>query len=339
MLSKIFKNKRLEMGYTQEELAEKSGVSKPTIIKMEKSINLEGINNNCINKVADVLNINLNLYKNKNTENEEVSDNEFCLNESNYHSKQARRIYCGASQVKSFLKCESEALAEIRGDIEPITTKALMEGSYIDARVEGKEAFRQFRENHPEIFTNKGELKSEFKKADLAYDRITQDELFMEYLTGDKQVIMEGEIAGVKFKIKTDVINLEKNRIVDLKYVKDFDLIWDEKEKIKKHFIEYWGYDIQGAIYREIVRQNYGILCDFYIAAITKEEYTDYNVYKIAEKDLDEALELVKNIAPRIDRLKKGEEEPEKCGVCRYCRQKKKLEDVTIYTKYLDELI
>ena len=161
----------------------------------------------------------------------------------------------------------------------------------------------------------------------------------MDFMSGDKQVILTGEIAGVKYKIKTDVLNLEKNRIVDLKYVKDFNLIWDEEDKTKKHFIEYWGYVIQGAIYREIVRQVFGVKMPFYIAAITKEENTNYDVFEIAEKDLDEALEYVIEKTPHIAALKQGKEKPRECGNCRYCRSVKKLKGATVYTKYVEDLI
>lgn len=334
-IGKIIKDRRLELDYTQEELSNITCVSKPTIVKIENSRDFIGINEN---KLRQVL-IALDLTRDDLMQEEEIDLNNFVLNETNYHSTAARKLYCGASQFKSFMRCESEALAEIKGEIEPLETKSLLEGSYMDSIFEGRDAFRRFRESHPEIYTARGELKSEFKKADLAYDRVSQDETFMDFMSGDKQVILTGEIAGVKYKIKTDVLNLEKNRIVDLKYVKDFNLIWDEEDKTKKHFIEYWGYVIQGAIYREIVRQVFGIKMPFYIAAITKEENTNYDVFEIAEKDLDEALEYVIEKTPHIDALKQGKEKPRECGNCRYCRSVKKLKGATVYTKYVDELI
>ena len=38
------------------------------------------------------------------------------------------------------------------------------------------------------------------------------------------------------------------------------------------HFWKAWGYDIQGAIYQEVVRQNTGILLPFGLAVATKEK-------------------------------------------------------------------
>ena len=334
-IGKIIKDRRLELDYTQEELSNITCVSKPTIVKIENSRDFIGINEN---KLRQVL-IALDLTRDDLMQEEVIDLDNFVLNETNYHSTAARKIYCGASQFKSFMRCESEALAEIKGEIEPLETKSLLEGSYMDSIFEGRDAFRRFRESHPEIYTARGELKSEFKKADLAYDRVSQDETFMDFMSGDKQVILTGEIAGVKYKIKTDVLNLEKNRIVDLKYVKDFNLIWDEEDKTKKHFIEHWGYVIQGAIYREVVKQVFGIKMPFYIAAITKEDNTNYDVFEIADKDLDEALEYVIEKTPHIDALKQGKEKPRECGNCRYCRSVKKLKGATVYTKYVDELI
>lgn len=334
-IGKVIKDRRLELDYTQEELAKLTCVSKPTIVKFENSRDFIGLNEKKLNQVL----IALNLTKQDLMEEEEYDLNNFVLNETNYHSTAARKLYCGASQFKSFMKCESEALAEVNGEIGSVESKSLLEGSYMDSIFEGKDAFRRFRESHPEIYTARGELKSEFKKADLAYDRVSQDETFMEFMDGDKQVILTGTIAGVKYKIKTDILNLEKNRIVDLKYVKDFNLIWDEEDKTKKHFIEYWGYVIQGAIYREIARQVFGIKMPFYIAAITKEDNTNYDVFEIAERDLDEALEYVIEKTPRIDALKQGKEKPRECGNCRYCRSVKKLKGATVYTKYVEDLI
>lgn len=334
-IGKVIKNRRLELDYTQDELVNYAEVSKPTIVKIENSVDLIGLNENKLNKVL----VALGLTKEDLKQEEVIDLDNFVLNETNYHSTVARKLYCGASQFKAFMKCESEALAEINGDIAPLETKSLLEGSYMDAIFEGKDAFRRFRESHPEIYTARGELKSEFKKADLAYDRVSQDETFMEFMDGDKQVILTGEIAGVKYKVKLDVLNMEKPRIVDLKYVKDFNLIWDDEDKVKKHFIEYWGYVIQGAIYREIVRQVFGIKMPFYIAAITKEDNTNYDIFEIAEKDLEEALEYVKEKSPHIQALKDGKEQPRQCGNCRYCRSVKKLKGATVYTKYVEELI
>lgn len=333
-LGSIFKEKRVLLKYTQQDVANMTGLTRQTIISLEHSIDLRDMSKDTITLVSNALGIDIKTWELNENEDDIVQ-----LVEGNYHSIGAKKKYCGASQFKAFMKCEAEALAEVKGEIDSLNNKSLMEGSYMDALVQGKKTLKQFRIDHPELFTARGELKSEFKKAEQAYERISRDPIFMDYLDGEKQIIMTGFINGVEFKIKPDILNLEKGRIVDLKYMKDFNYIWDDTDKCKKHFIDYWGYDIQGAIYREIVYQNTGVLCDFDIAGITKEEDTDYDIFNIASRDLDEALELVKEFAPHIQALKEGKEEPEKCGHCRYCRSVKELKGATIYTKYVEELI
>jgi transcriptional regulator with XRE-family HTH domain len=333
-LGNLFKEKRVLLKYTQQDVANMTGLTRQTIASLEHSLDLNDISDDTITLVSDALDIDTDTLG-VCEEDDEITQ----LVEANYHSTGARKKYCGASQFKAFMKCEAEALAEVMGEIDSINTKALMEGSYMDALIQGKNVIKQFRKDNPEVFTARGELKSEFKKAENAYERISKDQVFMDFIDGDKQTIMTGTINGVEFKVKPDILNLEKNRIVDLKYMKDFNYIWDDKDKCKKHFIEFWGYVIQGAIYREIVYQNTNVLCDFYIAGITKEEDTDYDVFNIASRDLDEALELVKEFAPHIQALKEGKEEPRQCGHCRYCRSVKELKGATIYTKYVDDLI
>ena len=67
-------------------------------------------------------------------------------------------------------------------------------GSYVDAYFEGK--LDRFKEQNPEIFTKQGSLKAEYRRADLVIARIERDPMLMRYLSGEKQVIKTGEIAG-----------------------------------------------------------------------------------------------------------------------------------------------
>ena len=82
----------------------------------------------------------------------------------------------------------------------------LMVGSYVDAYFEG--TLPTFSAQHPEIFSSRGktagELKSEYKQASIMIDRAVKDPVFMQYMAGDKQVIMTGEIEGVPVKIKIE---------------------------------------------------------------------------------------------------------------------------------------
>lgn len=239
------------------------------------------------------------------------------LTAENYFSPDSNMKYMSCSQFKGFISCEAAALAELRGEYTREVTDALLIGSYVDAHFEG--TLDIFKAKHPEIFTQRGELKAQYKHAEYMIQRAERDELFMQYMSGQKQVIMVGEIAGVPFKIKVD--SLHDTAIVDLKAMKDLAPLWNTEKHVRQHFINYWGYDIQGAIYREIVRQNTGNKLPFYIAAITKEKPEPrLQLYWIPDEDLDAALSDVVALVPRFQKLKAGELEPQRCGDCNYCR-------------------
>ena len=255
------------------------------------------------------------------------------LTKENYHSTEMRKEYMGYSQFTDFLKCEKKALAKVNGELEEETTDALLFGSYVDAYF--SKELDEFTANHPEMFNSKtGELKATFKHAEDVIKTIEEDELLMKYLDGEHQVIMTGEIAGVPFKIKIDAYHPGKV-IVDQKIMRDMEPVWVEeidengyKRNVKKSFWRAWHYELEGCIYREIVRQNTGLTLPFVLAVTTKEAVPDKGLYRIPDEVLDEALEFVKSLAPRFDAIKKGEIEPNSCGQCDVCRKAKKLTGV-----------
>jgi len=238
------------------------------------------------------------------------------LTKDNYFSQEAGLHYMSASQVKSFLNCEAGALAEIKGEYQMEQSVSLMVGSYVDAHFEG--SMKEFTENNPGIFTKNG-LKAEYKNAENVIERINRDELFVKYLSGQKQVILTRDIDGIPFKCKIDSYHPEK-AIVDLKVMKDFDGIW--KDGLKLHFIEAWGYDTQGAIYQAVEGNN----LPFFIAAATKEKpEPNIEIFSIGQERLDYCLDLVRANIKRFALIKTGEILPERCGKCNYCRATKKL--------------
>lgn len=246
------------------------------------------------------------------------------LTKKNYFSPKANKEFMSVSQFKSFSKCQHSALAELKGIYQRETTTALLVGSYVDAYFEGE--LDKFIQEHPEILKKDGTLKSEYVKAEEIIDRIRMDKLFMEYVSGKNQVIMTGTINGVDIKIKID--SLHNDKIVDLKIVKDFEPIYEE-EKGRLPWWEYWGYDLQGAVYQEIVRQNTGLTLPFYLAAATKEKTTDIDILHIPQKHLDYAMENFKENVFLYDAIKKGIIEPERCEKCDFCKETKVLTEPT----------
>lgn len=242
------------------------------------------------------------------------------LTQRNYFSKKANLEFMSVSQFKSFDRCQASALAEINGKFEREQSTALLVGSYVDSYFEGK--LDKFKAEYPDIFKRDGTLKAEYIQAEAIIERIKKDKLFSEYMSGKKQVIMTGEISGVPVKIKVD--SLHRDKIVDLKIMRDFENIY-VAEKGSLPWFEAWGYDLQGAVYQEIVRQNTGKTLPFYLAAATKEKVTDIEIIHINQKSLDYAIEHFKANVEMFDAIKKGIIEPERCEKCQYCKETKVL--------------
>lgn len=203
--------------------------------------------------------------------------------------KKANKEYMSVSQFKAFSKCPASALAEIKGKYKRDVTTALLVGSYVDSYFEG--TLEIFKKKNPEIFKKDGSLKADYTQANLIIQRILADKLFSEYLSGQKQVIMTGNICGVPVKIKID--SLHDDKIVDLKVMASLDNVYTDDNGFCP-FFEAWEYDLQGAVYQEIVRQNTGKKLPFYLAAATKEKVTDIDIvtWHMKPKDIKQAENL-----------------------------------------------
>lgn len=251
------------------------------------------------------------------------------LNKDNYFAPEMMKKYWSVSQFKAFDKCEAAGLAEARGDFQREETDALLIGSYVDAFFAGEMEDFEAR-NGSKMFKKNGELLAKFGHANDIIDRVCADPLMMEYLTGEKQVIMEAELFGVPWKTKMDVYN--EQRIVDLKCVRDFSDIYD-KTYGWRSWVEYWGYDIQGAIYQKVEQLVTGRSepLPFYIAAVTKEKTPDIKLIQLPQHILDTALKLVEAKIDRFDLIKSGDVEPIRCESCDYCKMTKVLKAPEVY--------
>ena len=250
------------------------------------------------------------------------------LNKLNYYSLEANKAYWSVSQFKAFNRCEAAGLAEVEGRYRRETTDALLIGSYVDAYF--SDDMEAFQERHADqMFTKKGELYAKFKDANTMINAIECQPLMMRMLEGDKQEIMSAVIDGIPWKVKMDVFN--EDRIVDLKTVKDFGDMWDETVGSRRSWIEYWGYDIQGAVYQKVVEKATGKKLPFYIAAVTKERVPDVAVIEIPQHILDAAYNLVQAKIERFDLIKTGDVEPIRCERCEYCKTTKVLMEPEVY--------
>lgn len=250
------------------------------------------------------------------------------LTAENYYSKEANKEYMSVSQYKDFagtygkMACEFSAIEKLEERWKQKKTTPLLVGSYVDSYFEG--TLEEFKKENPETFTQKGELKANYKQAERIIARMERDPLFMQYMSGEKQVIMTGELFGAEWKIKIDSF-VRGIAITDLKVMASITKLEWVKDIGYLDFVRYWGYDIQGAIYQEIVYQNTGERPPFYIAAGTKEEEPNIEVIHVTQNYLDEAKHMVEMNMPRILRVKNGEVEPDRCEMCDCCRHTKVL--------------
>ena len=245
-----------------------------------------------------------------------MTESKTLLTKENYKDN---HYYLSYSRFSKFLDCEAAAFADYK--TEP--TVAFLVGSYVDAYFSNE--MPEFQAAHPEMYNSRtGELKKDFIKADEIIARIEQDPLLVHYMSGEKQTIMAGEIEGVPFKIKMDSY-LENEAIVDLKIMKDFNKVWSTAYKAYINFVEAYDYDIELAIFQEIVRQKTGgKILPCYLVCATKENPPDIGLFEIPQEALDKALQTVKNNLPRYLQISQGKVAPHRCEKCAYCRSSKK---------------
>ena len=236
------------------------------------------------------------------------------LTNENYYSQKANQQYMSVSQYKQFRKCEAAAMAQLRGEWEFPKTTALLVGSYVDSWFEG--TLDEFRANNPEIFKKDGSLKAEYAQAEDIIAFVQRDPVFMQYMAGRKQVIITRKLFGTPWKIKIDSYH-PGSMVVDLKVMRSIERI------MGKSFVEHWGYDLQMAIYAAVEGKN----LETYLAVVTKQTPPDKELIEIPKWRRDELLEEVERNMPRILAVKKGLKEPERCGVCEYCRATKMLSE------------
>ena len=239
------------------------------------------------------------------------------LTADNYYSTEANMAYWSASTVKSFLDCQAAGYAEMIGNWTRPDSDALLIGSYVDAAIEG--TLGLFIQSHPELFKRDGTLKSQYSKADEMARRAMSDPVFTDYLRGEKQKIVTGNLFGYPFKAKFDVY-LPSERIVDVKTVKDLSPVYKTGQG-RLDFATAWNWPLQMAIYQAL--EGNRLPC--YLAVITKENPPDIEIVQIEQSRLDAELEFLEKRMTEFDAIKQGIIEPKRCGRCAFCRATKKL--------------
>jgi len=252
-----------------------------------------------------------------------------------YYSVASARQYWSISQYKRFRECEARALAELEGEWEDQRDNtALLVGNMVHSYFESPEAHKKFMDENADAMISKagktkGQLKADFLVGQRMIERLEADKQFMEYYVGQKEIAVTGEIGGVEFKGKIDCLNVEKGYFVDIKTTKsDIDsMVWVQDEasgrNIQARWFEAWGYVLQMAAYKKMLKEQYGKEFTPVIYAVTKEPTPDTRaiVFQSQEK-LDYELSELSMLIKHLDDVKKGKEEAKPCGHCEYCKTK-----------------
>lgn len=270
---------------------------------------------------------------------------EFTLNENNYYSNEANKHYMSKSIYWNFLSCESAGLAQLKGQYNPFKDQTpLIVGNYLHSYFESPVAHEKFiKANKKAIYKygnpEKG-IKKQFVDVDKMIDKLENDERFPYMYRGDKEVIVKGEINGIKWMGKIDCLNLKADNpyFFDLKTVDDFHKKhWNDENHQYENFAYQRGYVLQMAIYQELINQTFGVATKPFIMGVSKQEEPDIATFSIPQIDLDTALsELVAN-QEQVHDVIVGKSEPSSCGHCEWCRKNKHLgkivsiDDIDIY--------
>ena len=278
----------------------------------------------------------------------------FELNNDNYYSLDADRQYMSCSQFQSFMACEAAAIAKLRGIFTPEhVSDALVQGNYFHTALESEEAHKAFCDDHfDEIYKTK-ETKSrgiEIIGKYAPYERLDEmlrvartDSVINKFIemSGENEKFMTGEIGGIEWRIRVDKYIPTSRRIIDYKTTADiYKLTYSSEAKEYQSFIEEYGYMMRAAVYGEIERQFTGNdkFPSFLIIAVSKQDPPDKGIFLLN----DEArwtfeIENIMEKLPRIISLKKGAENPKRCGMCEYCRKTKIIKRIKLYTDLMPQ--
>ena len=250
------------------------------------------------------------------------------ITHENYFSVDSDREYMSVSQFKNFRACSLKAMHDLE---QPDTTKkdAFLEGQLFENLVAGDP--KLFMAQHPEMISSRGatagQLKANYQKVLNAAEKFNSQKFFKDIIDRcEKQVILTGEINNVPVKCCLDLFDRKTNSIYDIKCMADFKEQWSKKDKAYIPWYYHWGYVLQLAVYREIVKQNFKTEPkEIALLAATKEEVPDIQAIKFSTELLDIELEDFKMDIKLYDGIKKGEFNPRACHTCDYCKKVKEI--------------
>ena len=249
------------------------------------------------------------------------------LSHDNYYSEEANKEYMSVSQFKDFMKCEAAALAKLNGEYNDLDNQALLVGNFLHSYFESPTAHQSFIEdNSGTIYKKNGGMYQHFEKATEMIERLKQDDFFNFIYQGDKEVIVEGDLFGCKWKAKVDLVNHRKGYFIDLKTTRELrKRYWSDKFGQYVPFVLAYDYVLQMYVYKQLLQQQHGVPYDPYIVAVSKETPVDMAAITIDPTRYIIEEDYLANNIERVLAVKEGREEPHSCGKCPYCLSKKRL--------------
>lgn len=246
------------------------------------------------------------------------------------------RKYMSQSQFKSFLPqyggCEAKAMAKLTGEYVDPDNDVFLLGGYVHAWNSGD--LQDFMVDNPSLFKRDGSLYAKYAIGDLMIEVLRKDPMVEKAREGDKEVIMTGELFDMPWKIMIDIYNPKLGVFTDLKTCREIHrTYWNEDLRERQNFIDYWGHDVQMAVYAEIERQQRSGEGYFapHVIAVSKENPPDKEIIYFGTDFIKETLDEMKYYAKRVKEVWEGKAKPERCGRCDYCRATKMLTNTVFY--------
>lgn len=258
------------------------------------------------------------------------------LTADNYFSLESAREFMSVHQYQNWQACAKAEFERQAGRYVPETPDVFLQGHYVEVGLQGTETdVAQFQAAHPEMFTKPtktGEthLLAKYELCTKMIARAKRDFGFMELMRGDAQVIFTGEIQGVQWKGKPDVVKPDWKIpcFVDLKTTAGFGSVWESyfdldagqlrNEKVP-WYDRYW---FQLSVYQELLRQKTGKTLLPIIAGISKEDPPGLRALTFDSTDrLQAELSIGLANLGQIMAFKRGDAEPPACGDCDWCRE------------------
>jgi len=250
------------------------------------------------------------------------------LTQANYHSLAADAEYMSVHQFQNWIKCAAKEYARQKGLYVDPPNRNFLLGSYVDAALtESPADFEAFyRDNSDELLTKSGKKRADIITADKMIERLRADDFCMKLLSGESQAILTGEIQGVLWKGKADVIHRAMKFLVDLKTTKDFKDGWIDDGaggNLKVQWFSVWNYWLQMAVYQELLRQMTGEVFKPIIVAVSKEDPCGIDLPVMNDTyRLERELSLTLAPLEAVMRYKRGDEPAPRCESlgCDWCR-------------------